>query len=250
MTPRRAWAGLVLAASMAFVVGFAITAVNLSLKAIRDDFDGAPLSTLSWGVTGYSIVSAALMLGPASLSLVLSLFPDHRRPTTAAAWTALSNLGSAVGPSLSAVVTDNFSWRWVFILPLVLCVNALVLSDRLLPSGGPDTPVLRPLDVVGAAIGTAVVGLVAHVITSGPNEGWSASSVMWPIGIASLLGIWFVQRTRQHPEPLIHPRLFTRRRFRTSATACVFLSAAGLSQWLVHPLFLQDRSGYALRDVG
>lgn len=44
------------------VVGIAVTAVNVAFPAIEHDFAGASRSSLSWGITGYSITLASLML--------------------------------------------------------------------------------------------------------------------------------------------------------------------------------------------
>ena len=59
---RAAWIALVLAASMSLVVGLGVTAMNLALPSIEHDFRGTSRSTLSWGITGYSITVASLIL--------------------------------------------------------------------------------------------------------------------------------------------------------------------------------------------
>ena len=109
-----AWWALVLASATSMVVGIAVTAVNVVFPAIERDFAGASRSTLSWGITGYSIALASLMLIGGRLadrlgrrrifrigvavfvvaSLVLALSPT--------AWVFVAaRLGQAVGAALS-----------------------------------------------------------------------------------------------------------------------------------------------------
>ena len=55
----RAWWGLTLASATSMVVGMAVTAVNVVFPEIEAEFDGASRTTLSWGITGYSIALAS-----------------------------------------------------------------------------------------------------------------------------------------------------------------------------------------------
>src|SRR3954452_11080403 len=59
---RRRRIGVLLICSMSlFIVGLDITAVNVALPAIGDEFD-AGLSWLQWSVSAYTLVMASLLL--------------------------------------------------------------------------------------------------------------------------------------------------------------------------------------------
>ena len=299
---RAAWVALVVAGSMSLVVGLAVTAMNIALPSIERDFHGTSRATLSWGITGYSITVASLilvggrladrigrrrvfragvalftvasiclalaptawvflgsrvgqgvgaaMLSPSALTLVLPLFPAARQMTAIGAWTALSNLGSAIGPSLAAVVTQQLSWRWIFVVPLVVCVPALVLAPRLLPEGAPSKQSPGPIDMIGVAFGTVAVGLLAFTIVHGPAAGWASRVVVaCALGVVGTVTI-FVWRSLHHPEPLLDLGLFRHRTVWAANLANVFLAAAGLSIWLVYPLFLVQHWHYSLLRTG
>ena len=302
---RRAWVALLLASSCALVVGLGVTAVNVAFPAIERDFSGTSRSTLSWGLTGYSITLASLVLvggrladrlgrrrifrlgvtiftvgslalamapsalvfvaarvtqgvgaafsSPASLALVLPLFPGSRRVTAIATWTSVGTLGSAIGPSLSAVVTQQLSWRWIFVFPLVLTVGAVVLAPRLLPEGAPppgDRPEGGIVDAVGVVQGIAAVALLAYAIIAGPSLGWTSPQVLVSGATALALAPLFVRRSLHRPNPLLDPRLFRVRTVWSANLANVFLSASGLSVWLVYPLFLVQHWHYSLLRTG
>ena len=292
-----------LASSCALVVGLGVTAVNVAFPAIERDFAGTSRSTLAWGLTGYSITLASLVLvggrladrlgrrrifrlgiavfalasvalalapsawvfvaarvgqgvgaalaSPASLALVLPLFPIARRVTAIATWTSIGTLGSAVGPSVSAVVTQQLSWRWIFVFPLVIPITTFLLAPRFLPEGAPPAGISGGVvDVFGVAQGTAAVALVSYAIIEGPTLGWTSPQVLMSITIAVALVPWFVRRSLVHPTPLIDPRLFRVRTVWSANLANVALSASGLSIWLVYPLFLVQHWHYSLLRTG
>ncbi|MEX0848337.1 MAG: MFS transporter [Ilumatobacteraceae bacterium] len=299
-----AWWALVLASATSMVVGIAVTAVNVVFPAIERDFAGASRSTLSWGITGYSIALASLMLiggrladrlgrrrvfrvgvaifviaslilalsptawvfvaarlgqavgaalsGPASLSLVLERFPTSRRLSAIATWTGLGTLGAAVGPSFSAIVSQQFGWRWIFVLPLAVSLTSLALSARLLPPGRPASVDgdRQRLDVIGSVLGTVGVALLAAAITEGPRLGWSDPLIVACIVGSLVLLPLFVRRSLRHPEPLLDVRLFSVPNVAAVNLVNIGLTAAGTASWLLYPLFMVQHWGYSLIRTG
>ncbi|MFM2069781.1 MAG: hypothetical protein RLZZ623_44 [Actinomycetota bacterium] len=299
---RQAWYALVLASSTWMIVGLAVTAVNVAFPAIEHDFAGASRSTLSWGLTGYSITLATLMLvggrladhlgrrrifrtglavfivaslalalapsawvfvaarlgqavgaalsGPASLTLVIEKFPASRRLSAIAMWTGLGTLGAAIGPSFAAIVTQQFGWRWIFVLPLAVTLAAFVLAPRWLPEGRPSGGPRGQIDVLGSIMGTVGVGMVAVTITEGPRLGWSDPLIVICIVGAAVMLPLFVRRSRRHPEPLLDVRLFSTPNFTAVNLVNVGLTAAGTASWLLYPLFMVQQWHYSLMRTG
>jgi EmrB/QacA subfamily drug resistance transporter len=299
---RRAWFALVLASSTSMVVGIAVTAVNVAFPAIEDDFAGSSRSTLSWGITGYGITLASLMLlggrladhlgrrriyrtgvavfvmaslalalapaawvfvgarlgqavgaalsAPASLTLVIERFPASRRLSAISTWTGLGTLGAAVGPSLSAVVTQALGWRWIFVLPLVAAAAAYVLAPRLLPEGLPTTPAAGRIDVLGCIIGTLGVAAVAALITEVPQLGWAHPLVVGCLLTAVVLLPWFVRRSRRHPEPLLDLHLFSAPNVSSVNLVNLGLTGAGTAGWLLYPLLMVQHWHWGLMRTG
>ena len=102
---------------------------------------GRVLQGLSAGATGVVVyVLIALIYTPRARPAVFGLI--------SAAWV----VPSLVGPPISALVTEQFSWHWVFLglLPLVVVALLLVLpASRGLPTPT-DPPAARPGVVVAA----------------------------------------------------------------------------------------------------
>jgi len=62
----------------------------------------------------------AAMLMPASLALVLQVFPAQRRGVAIGIWGAIGALAAAIGPAAGSAVVELASWRWAFLLNLPL----------------------------------------------------------------------------------------------------------------------------------
>jgi len=61
--PRQAWLTLAVVSAAVFMVAMEVTVIALALPEIREAFAGPTTSALSWVISAYSIVVAALLLG-------------------------------------------------------------------------------------------------------------------------------------------------------------------------------------------
>jgi MFS family permease len=190
------------------------------------------------------------MASPSSLSLVLEQFPVSRRPSAIATWVGLGTMGAAIGPSISAIVSEQLGWRWVFVVPLVATVTSLALSSRVLPEGRPAQAPGHRLDLLGTLLGTVGIALVAAIITEGPTLGWTSPFVVVGTLSAAVLLPWFIARSLAHPEPMLDLRLFRVPHMVAVNLVNVGFTAAGTSSWLLYPLFMVQNWRYSLMRAG
>ena len=76
----------------------------------------------------------------------------------------------AVGPVIGGWVTTYYSWRLVFVGEVVVVIAILLVRKRMQPAPRPDHP--PRLDVVGAALSAAGLGLIVFGILQSSNWGW------------------------------------------------------------------------------
>ena len=69
-------------------------------------------------------------------------------------WSAIAAGGGAVGLLLGGVLTDLFSWPWIFFVNVPVGIAAFVLSLRFVPESK-DEEAHRRFDVAGAITVTA-----------------------------------------------------------------------------------------------
>ena len=70
----------------------------------------------------------AAMIMPVTLSVITSSFPAEEKPRAIGMWAGFAGAGGIIGLFVSSIVVDNFTWPWVFAMPVVLAIGALVLA--------------------------------------------------------------------------------------------------------------------------
>jgi EmrB/QacA subfamily drug resistance transporter len=151
----------------------------------------------------------AAMIMPVTLAVITSTFPAGERSRAIGVWTGVAGGGGILGMYLSAVLVDVASWRWLFVLPVVLVAVAAVMALRSVPDSREASP--HGFDTVGSlASVVAAVGLIV-VLHEGPHRGWTAPVTLLSlvIGVAGAAG--FVAWELRRPAPLLDLRLFRSR---------------------------------------
>ena len=225
-----------------FNIGIALFAASAALAAI------APTVWMLIGARVLQSIGGALII-PASLSMVLPLFPASRRSTAVAAWAAAGPLSAALAPSVSAAVLEIAGWRWLYFLSAPVALVILAVGVRRLTEATPPSAVGR-LDMLGAALGTAGIGLVVFAVGKGRDWGWDSVETIGCFVAASLFIVAFVVQSNRHEQPMIDFSLFREQQVWMANAANSFISVCSLSIWLVWPLYLGRVWDYSNLQIG
>src|SRR5215217_7258134 len=93
-------------------------------------------------------VSGAL-LTPASLAIIVAVFPESERGAAIGSWTAWGGIGYLVGPLIGGQLVDSAGWRWVFALNVPLVLIGLALARHYVPAARRGGRAGGHLDAVG-----------------------------------------------------------------------------------------------------
>ena len=189
------------------------------------------------------------MLLPTSLSMVLPLFPNERRASAVAIWSASASLGGFVAPSVSAVIVDLIHWRALYLVCVPILAASGVAVLRLVRRDRPPRATTR-LDLIGVPMGTAAVGIGMLVVVQGPRWGWTSVGVLSSSALAIAMGATFVRRSLRHPSPMLDFGMFRTRTVWSANLTNVFLSTVGLSIWWLWPEYLQKVWGFSTLEAG
>lgn len=220
---RRGRRGLLLA-------GLAVFAAGSALPVILD--------TPEWVVACRAVagLGAALVM-PATLSLLTAEFPARQASRAVGIWAGFAGAGAVLGILGAGALLAVWAWPAVFAATALLAVALLVVGCFLPASREPAAP---RLDVLGAVLSAAAVGLVVFGMIEAPDHGWDSTLVLATLGGGILAGIGFVLVERRRAAPLLDVRLFTQRGFGTGAASLVvqFLAAFGVFFLLMQHLQL------------
>ena len=193
--------------------------------------------------------AGAAFIMPATLSLLISVFPDEReRATAVGIWAATAGLGVALGPVAGGFLIDNFSWGSIFLVNVPLCVAAIVVGRRAIPESR-DADAGR-LDWPGAALSAAGLIALVYAVIEAPSEGWTSPPVVAAAVMALVLLGGFVRRQRRIAEPLLDLSLFRNPRFSAASTAVMVLFFALFGFLFLSTQYLQFVLGFSPLEAG
>jgi len=225
-----------------FLIGVLLFAVSAIGSAV------APTIWILIAARVLQSVAGALVI-PASLSMVLPLFPASRRSTAVATWAAAGPLSAAIAPSLSAAVLQVSDWRWLyFISAPAAIITFLIGRSHLRDSTEPEAG--GRLDLFGAALGTASIALLVFGVGKGNDWGWTSVLILSCFICAVAAGAGFFWQSRRHDEPMIDLDMFRARQVWVANVANTLISVTSLAIWLVWPLYLDRVWGYSSLQIG
>jgi EmrB/QacA subfamily drug resistance transporter len=191
----------------------------------------------------------AAVLSPATLTILLSSFPEGpRRATAMGWWMAIGAAGGATGGLVGGALTEWLSWRWVLLVNVPVGVAVLVAAAKLLAD---RTAERRPrLDVPGAATATLGLGALVLGITQIEGHGWTSAQALVPVAVAAVLLWGFAELQRRAPQPLMPPSLL-RLPGLVVANVVMLVSGAGLfAIWFFLTLYMQEVLGWSALEAG
>ena len=190
------------------------------------------------------------LISPAALSIVTTTFTEGPPRTKAmGVWSGIAAGGGAVGLLLGGVLTEAFSWPWVFFVNLPVGVVAFLLALRFVPESR-DAERHRGFDIAGAVSVTAGLIALVYGMVKVNEEGWLSLHTLGFGALALALLTAFVVIERRSAEPLVRLSIFSVRTIR-AANLVMLLVAAGLfAMFFFNSLYVQRVLGYSPIEAG
>lgn len=202
LTPILSRLGDIVGRRRMLLVTIAVLACGTLLAAVAPSL---PVLIVARAVQG---ASGAVL--PLSVGIVRDELPAGRVDVSVGLLSAISGIGGGIGIVAAGPIVDRLSWQWLFWLPLVLIVAALVGVLVGVPES-PATDRGGRLDLLGTA--TLSVSLVALLlaITKGADWGWGAgpTPALLALGVVGLAA--FVRVELRTAAPLVDMRLLANR---------------------------------------
>jgi EmrB/QacA subfamily drug resistance transporter len=236
-------AGDLLGRKRIFLIGLVIFTVASLLDGLSSS-EGMLIGARSLQGLGAALVS------PAALSIISTTFAEGaERAKALGVWAAIAIGGSAVGLVLGGVLTQYFSWPWIFFVNVPVGIVAFVLSLRLIPESR-DEHAERSYDIAGAVTVTGGLMALVYAIVDAQSAGWGSAKTLGFFGLAAALLVAFVLIELRAKAPLVRLSIFRIRSLLT-ANVAMFLAASGMfAMFFFNTLYLQRVLGYAPLKAG
>jgi DHA2 family multidrug resistance protein len=198
-------------------------------------------------------------LAPVEQAILVDTFPPAKRASAFALYTVAIVTAPAIGPVLGGWITDNYNWRWVFLINIPIGIFSIFLTSRFVhdpESYAEERKSVRKngkLSVDG--IGIALIGLgsaaLEVLLDRGQIDDWFGSPFicwMFAIGVTCLTVAVFWEL--HHPDPVIDFHMLKVRNF-AIANVFYFVFGFGLfASTTMIPQLLQSLYGYRAIDAG
>ncbi|WP_265340006.1 DHA2 family efflux MFS transporter permease subunit [Photobacterium angustum] len=152
-------------------------------------------------------------IAPLSQSLLLRNFPREKHGLAMSLWSMTVVIAPIMGPILGGVLTDNYSWSWIFFINVPIGITASALVFFLLK--GKETKTQREsIDYIGIGLLVVAAGSLQMMLDLGKDHDWFQSNLILGLTFIAVLSwgcmiIW----EWYHDNPVVNFRFFTKRNF-------------------------------------
>lgn len=210
--------------------GFAVTLEQMVFYRILQGFFGAAIV-------------------PLSQSMMMELYPPHKRGAAMAMWGMGVMVGPIIGPTLGGYLTDAFDWRYCFFINLpfgAAAVAGLLLFYK-------DRGANRSLnfDWTGFAVLAIGLGALQLMLDRGAHEDWFQSTeiIIYAV-LAGLCAYLFIVHAWLSPQPLIPLAMFADRNFTIGMLTMFCVGAVLVASVALLAPYMQSLAGYSVWETG
>ena len=220
---------------------------------------------------GWSLVEGlgAVLVIPAIAALVAANYQGKDRAFAYGIIGGVAGAAIAVGPVIGGWVTTYYSWRYVFVGEVVIVLAVLLVRKRMQAAPRPEHP--PRLDVVGAALSAAGLGLIVFGILQSSKWGWvtpiDAPTVngkeITPFGFSLVpflivggvffvwfFGMWEERRERLGQDTLLERALLSIASLRAGLSTLMSQQLVLMGTFFVLPVYLQVVLGLDAFETG
>lgn len=188
-------------------------------------------------------------LAPLSQAVMIDLYPIEKRAQVMAIWGIGIMLGPILGPTLGGILTEYYSWRWVFYVNAPVGIAAtlglwLVFKD----TQRNDT---LKFDWTGFGFMALGMGSLQLMLDRGNTKDWFGSPEIVLYAVLSGLGLYlFIVHLFTAKAPFLHREMFKDRNFSSSQVVMFVVGAVLLASSALMPPYLQTLGGYTVLQTG
>ena len=240
----------------------ALAALLMPIGAIGDRWGRKPVLLLGLGLFGASSLlaavansselmlvarglggAAAAMIMPVTLSVITSSFPAEERGQAIGVWAGVAGGGGIIGMFVAALMVDVATWRWAFVLPLVLVAAGFFLSIKSVPNSREHSD--HRFDIGGSILSLFAIGGIVLGIHEGPEKGWGDPLTLVGLIVGGVALVGFIFWELRQADPLLDIRTFTNRGLTAGALTIMMLFAVMFGIFLVLFPFFQAILGWS-----
>ncbi len=208
--------------------------------------------------------SGTAIMMPLLMTTLMTLVPPAQRGKTMGNVSIVISVAPAIGPTISGIILNTLSWRWMFWLVLPIAVVMLIIGIRRVQNV--TEPRRVPLDVTSVILSAFGFGGLIYGLSNigggsegGADAGGAASSAVSPmmmwlalgVGVASLAAFIIRQLLLQRRDrALLDLRTFKSPIFTVSIVMMAVSMVALFGTIILLPIYMQQVLGFEPVQIG
>ena len=190
---------------------------------------------------------AAIM--PLSQATLMMIFPPEARARVFAVWMMGTLLGPILGPTVGGYITEEYNWRWIFLMNIPFGIVAVLPIMALMPEH--RTPLKPRFDTRGFLLLSIAVGSLQLGLDRGHRNDWFESAETVVEAALCVTGLYlFVLHLRRAEQPFLPRELFHNRTFVTGTLLAALASGLLMGTMMLAPALLQHVFDYPVIEAG
>jgi DHA2 family multidrug resistance protein len=188
-------------------------------------------------------------LQPISQAILVESFPKEKQGMAMAFYGMGVVVAPVIGPTLGGWITDNYTWRWIFLINIPVGILSVVLTTMLIFD--PAYLVRKTfanglkLDYIGLGLLSLGLAFLEILLDEGQRDDWFGSNLIVAsaiIAAVSLIAVVFWELHQK--QPVVDFRILKNRNFALSAIAMYAIGFTLYGSTAILPIFLQTVLGY------
>jgi MFS transporter, DHA2 family, multidrug resistance protein len=187
---------------------------------------------------------------PGSQALLLTLFPESKKGTALAIWSATTLVAPICGPILGGYISDNYPWGWIFLINVPVGLICALVCWQFLKSHETQTQPLK-MDRTGLFLLIVWVGSLQVMLDQGKDLDWFNSSTIVTLCIVCIVSLaaWIIWELTD-PAPIVDLTLFKSRSFTLGTLTLCLVYGVFFGNVVLMPLWLQSNLNYTATWAG
>jgi DHA2 family multidrug resistance protein len=241
MTPLAAWLAVRLGRKRVFLASVILFTVASTLCGLAESLTQIVLFRTLQGIGGAGLL-------PLSQAILLDINPKERHARAMAIWGMGVVLGPVIGPVLGGWLTDDYSWRWVFLVNIPFGILATIGIIATLPETKPKK---MPFDMFGFAALSIGIGALQLMLDRGELKDWFSSTEIRIEALVAAVGIYlFITHMLTAEHPFISRGLFKDRNFVVGNIFIFMVGVVLFATLALMPSLMQGLMGYPVLTAG
>src|SRR5262249_36892688 len=183
-----------------------------------------------------------------SPAMLTSAFPASERGRALGMNAVIVALGISAGPTIGGIITEHWTWRWIFFINLPLGIIGLIATARVLSrQSGRGVGRFDPQGALALGIGLAALTLG---LSFGEEWGWASPALLATLAVSVVALAALVAIERRVRYPVVAFSLLRNRVFTSAIVSLILNFLALFAVSFLLPFYLEELRGFSTEQSG